>query len=118
MIKSENRQVTDFLHDLQAHARDRYDIIEVVRDIFRKHSAELDESIKYGGIVYQRNGELLAGIFAYSSHVSVEFGKGYELEDSHAVLEGKGKYRRHIKLHDLADVKAKHVDHYAGAALE
>jgi hypothetical protein len=49
----------------------------------------------------------VAGVFAYTKYVSLEFTKGVMLDDPHKVLEGAGKVRRHIKLHSLNDIVAK-----------
>ncbi len=60
----------------------------------------------------------ICGVFAYTEHVSIEFGRGCDLKDPHHVLEGSGKLRRHIKVHTLADIKAKHVLAYVTQAHE
>jgi hypothetical protein len=57
-------------------------------------------------------------VFAYSEHVSVEFGRGCDLADPHGVLEGSGKFRRHIKLRNLADIEARHLADTLRLALE
>ena len=117
MIKSNDNRVSEFIHDLQAHANDRYEIVKAIREIVLMQNSELGESIKYGGIVYQKDNELLAGIFAYKNHVSLELGKGFEIDDIYSVLEGKGKYRRHIKFHNLSDVEKKKTKYYIDAAV-
>ncbi|MEL7297620.1 MAG: DUF1801 domain-containing protein [Pseudomonadota bacterium] len=70
----------------------------------------------YGGIVFQNDPQqpsrVVCGHFTYKQHVGLEFSNGYLLEDPHAVLEGKGKFRRHIKLHSVTDLKKKHVREY------
>ena len=85
---------------------------------------ELDEIIEgvfpgvgrrpmYGGIVFEKepgnHHPMVCGHFVYKQHVSLEFGRGAELQDQDKVLEGKGKYRRHIKLVDADDIRKKHV---------
>ena len=42
----------------------------------------------------------------------MEFGHGAEMADPHGLLEGKGKGRRHLKLHTLEDVENKHLIDY------
>ena len=65
----------------------------------------------YGGTVIEmRTADpktRVAGVFAYTKYVSVEFTNGVMLDDPHKVLEGAGKVRRHIKLHSLNDIVAK-----------
>jgi hypothetical protein len=67
----------------------------------------------YGGIVFETepgvHKTMFCGHFVYKNHVSLEFGRGVELHDPDNVLEGKGKYRRHIKLTEPADVVDKSV---------
>lgn len=67
----------------------------------------------YGGIVYElepgNHQTMICGHFVYKSHVSLEFTNGYQLHDPEHVLEGKGKYRRHIKLFSEGDISEKSV---------
>ncbi|MBY0573481.1 MAG: DUF1801 domain-containing protein, partial [Undibacterium sp.] len=54
----------------------------------------------------------------YKEHVSLEFGRGNELNDQHNVLEGKGKFRRHIKLHQCQDLEDKQVKFFLQQAYQ
>lgn len=67
----------------------------------------------YGGIVFERepgvHKTMVCGHFVYKNHVSLEFSDGYKLRDTESVLEGKGKFRRHIKLTSADDIDAKSV---------
>jgi len=67
----------------------------------------------YGGIVFERDPgnpqTLVCGHFIYKAHVSLEFSKGVKLQDPGNVLEGAGKYRRHIKLYGLEHIAEKAV---------
>lgn len=67
----------------------------------------------YGGIVFEVEPgipkTMVCGHFIYKNHVSLEFTNGYELRDPERVLEGKGKYRRHIKLTNLSELREKSV---------
>lgn len=70
---------------------------------------------KYGGTVFVTDPDLpeseglVGGVFAYTGHVSVEFSHGAGFQDPGGCLEGKGKARRHVKLHALGDIEAKDV---------
>lgn len=85
---------------------------------------EIDEIIKevcpgagrrsmYGGKVFELEAgnpkTMVCGHFIYKNHVSLEFTKGNELRDPERVLDGKGKYRRHIKLTSQSDIRDKSV---------
>ncbi len=67
----------------------------------------------YGGIVFEvepgNHKTMVCGHFIYKNHVSVEFSNGHALRDPEGVLEGNGKYRRHIKLFDPSDIAKKFV---------
>ncbi len=67
----------------------------------------------YGGIVIERelgvHNTMVCWHFVYKTHVSLEFGDGYRFSDPESVLEGKGKYRRHIKMTSPADIESKFV---------
>jgi len=67
----------------------------------------------YGGIVFElesgNHKTMICGHFVYKNHVSLEFSNGYLLRDPEGVLEGKGKYRRHIKLTGQSDIGDKFV---------
>ena len=87
-------------------------------------TSELDEIIEdvcpgvgrrpmYGGIVFEKeagkHSTMVCGHFIHKQHVSLEFTHGAELDDPDGILEGKGKYRRHIKLKDPSDIVARDV---------
>lgn len=49
----------------------------------------------------------VGGLYVYGAYVSVEFAKGALFDDPSRTLEGSGKYRRHLKLHQPSDIEAK-----------
>ena len=76
----------------------------------------------YGGIVFEKeagnHSTMVCGHFVYKKHVSLEFSKGYRLDDPDDVLEGNGKYRRHIKLYAPKDIETKLVRSMLRRAVE
>lgn len=57
---------------------------------------------KYGGTLYtlkpdQKEGQF-CGIFEYKGHVQLAFSQGTQLSDPKHLLEGSGKYRRHVNV--------------------
>lgn len=104
--------VQAFIDDLHLLTPELCELVLDLRALIAELAPSLEESIKYGGLVYLDSGLLLMGIFAYKQHVSLEIGEGAKLDDPAAVLEGKGKHRRHIKFHSLDDVKQKHAAEY------
>lgn len=67
----------------------------------------------YGGFVFEKepgnHKTMICGHFVYKKHVGLEFSNGYQLHDPEGVLEGNGKYRRHIKLARQSDIDEKFV---------
>lgn len=65
----------------------------------------------YGGTMIEViNGDpktRVGGFFVYKTHVSVEFSEGASLDDPKQLLEGSGKFRRHIKLRSVEDIDTK-----------
>lgn len=65
----------------------------------------------YGGLVIELEKEnprsRIGGFFTYSEHISLEFSKGIYLADPNGVLEGSGKFRRHVKLYAVVDINNK-----------
>jgi hypothetical protein len=66
---------------------------------------------KYGGIIVERiAGQAktqCCGYFVYKNHISLEFSRGFLLEDAGGLLEGNGKQRRHVKLVNLREIESK-----------
>lgn len=103
--------------DIQGASPERYEAAVKIRDDFFKYDPALSEEIKYGGLVFFQEKELVGGIFFYKAHLSIEFSQGVALSDPHSVLEGKGKLRRHIKIRTVQDLLDKKVAHYIEEAL-
>jgi hypothetical protein len=82
-------------------------ILKIVADLSPKATFR---SMYGGTVIEMRTADpktRVAGVFAYTKYVSLEFTKGVMLDDPHKVLKGAGKVRRHIKLHSLNDIVAK-----------
>ncbi|PIE45571.1 MAG: hypothetical protein CSA45_02430 [Gammaproteobacteria bacterium] len=94
----------------------KYALIQSLRDVVFKLCPKVSERIIYGGIMFSL-GDDFGGVFAYKHHISFEFGQGCQFNDPDHLLEGKGKYRRHLKLTSLADVETKRVRGYVQQAI-
>ncbi len=108
MVQSEHN-LEMHLRDLREHSFEFHDMVLRIRSLFLEACPGLTEAVKYGGIVFLKQKELIGGVFVYKEHVSVEFSQGSSFPDPDAILEGKGKYRRHIKLHDMEDIEVKYL---------
>jgi hypothetical protein len=113
MAKSKDENVQRFLDDMKEIDEVKYDILQACRKIVFTLFPNVNERIIYGGIMFKTN-EDFGGIFASKKHVSFEFGERYLMNDPEGILEGKGKYRRHLKLKTLDDVSAKQVKFFVG----
>ncbi|ABM24930.1 hypothetical protein Sputw3181_2102 [Shewanella sp. W3-18-1] len=85
-------------------------LAEVARDlrllifaVAQQAAIPVTEEIKYGGILFSTT-KPFCGIFAYQQHVSLEFSAGASFQDAYSLLEGKGKFRRHIKILSNGDI--------------
>jgi hypothetical protein len=117
MSKSKNKEVQSFLDDINLLDIEKYKIIQKIRRNIFKIFPDIHEDIKYGGIVFLSDGYLFSGIFVRKKHVSLEFVQGVEMNDPEKLLEGTGKFRRHLKLMSLADLKDKSVDFFLKQSL-
>lgn len=100
------------LHDFAAVNPGLAEIINALRELVLSLPTEVEEGIKYGGVVFFKEGELLGGIFLRTSFVTMEFSHGYQLTDHEGLLEGNGKYRRNLKFRDMSDLEAKSAAYF------
>lgn len=104
-----NDKVKNFLDDLQMSNETHFEIVLKIREIVLNVSPDLEDMIKYGGLVFLEGNLLICGIFSYREHLSIEFGRGVDLDDPKKLLEGNGKYRRHLKIYQMSDLEDKDV---------
>ncbi|HRK38919.1 MAG TPA: DUF1801 domain-containing protein [Burkholderiaceae bacterium] len=106
-----SNSVEKLLQDLQLLDGPQFATVQAVRELVAEQFAAVHEEVKYGGILFTA-GVPFGGVFAYQSHVSVEFSQGAKIADPYGQLEGKGKGRRHIKLRSVDDIPAKQLAAY------
>lgn len=111
MKSSKDEKVQAFLDDMIMSNDEQFQILQRLRAIVFEHQPATSERIMYGGILFSL-AEDFGGIFAYQNHVSFEFSRGYQMDDPHQVLEGGGKFRRHLKIRSLQDIDDKQVDFF------
>lgn len=103
--KVTDKRIQGFLGDLAAIKPHQFEIVQACRKLVFELSPEVVERMMYGGIMFSLKSEDFGGVFASKNHVSFEFSQGAELEDPNGVLEGKGKFRRHLKLKSIEDIE-------------
>lgn len=87
-------------------------IVSSLREIVLEVAPECEEKIMYGGIVFFISDRIFCGIFQRKRYVTVEFDRGYEMDNKLNHLEGSGKYRRHLKIYTKADIEKKKAKDY------
>jgi len=90
-------------------------IATTLRALVRSAAPVADETVKYGGLYYS-GARPFCGIFAYAEHVTLEFTRGAELNDSAGILLGGGQYRRHIRFTSPDQIDAAMVSAYVAQA--
>ena len=111
MKKSKDSKVQQFIDGIELTDPTKYQILQQLRSIVFKQFPKIQEKMMFGGIIFSLAKDV-SGIFAYKNHVSMEFSDGYQLKDPKKQLEGKGKFRRHLKFQSLEDIAAKEVEFY------
>ncbi|WP_020407806.1 DUF1801 domain-containing protein [Hahella ganghwensis] len=98
--------IHQFLEDIESVNADFHQVLLKLRRHFLSFGPDLEEGIKYGGLVFSRDGKLVGGIYVYKNHLSIEFSQGAEFDDPNGLLEGTGKFRRHLKFNSEKDIEA------------
>jgi len=111
MKKSDDIETQKFIDNIKVLDSTKYQILKKLRGIVFDNYPKVKERIMYGGIMFSLT-EDFGGVFIYENHISFEFSNGYKFDDSKNLLEGKGKYRRHLKLKSLDDIETKKVDFF------
>ena len=110
--QAKNERVQQFLDDIEDVDEDKAEILQKLRTIVFKRFPKVKEEIKYGGIVFLLGEYFGGGLFVRKDHISFEFVHGAEMDDPREILEGAGKFRRHLKFRSLADIKDKDADFF------
>lgn len=63
---------------------------------------------KYGGTLFTLNPDekegQFCGVFLYKEHVQISFSLGAQLNDPEQLLQGNGKFRRHINFKSAGEI--------------
>ncbi|MEM7113058.1 MAG: DUF1801 domain-containing protein [Chloroflexota bacterium] len=98
-----------FVQDIRLVSPAHAEVIELARQLFADRFPALEEKIIYGGVGFFYDGVHIGGIYPNKNYLNLAFSRGNELRDPNALLLGKGKFRRHLRLTSLesfADNKA------------
>jgi hypothetical protein len=118
MKRSANIEVQKFLEEIDLLDTEKAQTLYTLRELILTYYPETEENKMYGGIIFSVGKEHFSGLFMYASHVSIEFGKGYLMSDPNGILEGGGKFRRHIKIKSHEEITNKCVDFFVKQSLQ
>src|SRR5688572_30262786 len=81
-------------------------LMKRLRAFVKKRAPQLDEQVKWGGICWVGRGVVC---YAHPLDDRIDFGffKGKLLKDPAKILEGSGKFLRHVKVRTAADIREK-----------
>ena len=85
-------------------ARRNQDVIRTLRTFVRRVAPGLQESVKWGNGCWVKGKAPVAYVYSAPDHVQFGFFRGARLKDPHGLLEGEGKYVRHIKVLKRSDI--------------
>jgi hypothetical protein len=79
-------------------------VIRALRRLVARVRPELTESVKWGNGCWIGEDGPVAYVYSDADHVQFGFFLGSSLEDPKGLLEGKGRYVRHIKVRAPGDI--------------
>lgn len=108
----QSKEVKSFIQDIFDIDYTKAEIVVDLYKLFESHNNDFTDKFIYGGIGIYLGKELIGGIWVSKHHVSLTFSDGYMMEDRYKLLEGSGKFRRHIKVKGIDDVELKYCSYY------
>jgi len=118
MTYSQDDKINAFLRELQEVSDLQFELVSAIRQLFLQANTALLEGIKYGGLTFSLTDGLVGGIYVYQQHISIEFSHGVTFKDPDCLLQGNGKYRRHLKIMTPTDINNKQAIYYIQQAVQ
>ena len=87
-------------------------VIGALRRFVKQVQPKLTEAVKWGNGCWIGTNHPVAYVYSATGYIQFGFFNGSSLKDPKGLLEGKGKYVRHIKVRDASE-----IDERAFAAL-
>jgi hypothetical protein len=75
-------------------------ILRALRRLVREVAPELTEAVKWGNGVWVAGAKPVLFAYCAADHVQFGFFAGAQLADPAGRLEGKGRFVRHVKIHE------------------
>ena len=79
-------------------------IIRGLRRLVKRVGPGLSETVKWGNGCWVGNDGPVAYVYSAADHVQFGFFRGSSLKDPKGLLEGKGSYVRHTKVHTPSEI--------------
>jgi len=96
-------------------------IKDMLDSLIRQSAPNVSTVPKYGGILYtlhpEEKEDQFCGVFAYKDHVQLAFSLGTSLNDPQNLLQGTGKYRRHLNFSSVVEIDAEAVTRFLRQAV-
>ena len=73
-------------------------IIKALRKMVKRLAPHLDESVKWGNGCWVKGKDPVCYVYSDTDYVQFGFFRGSALSDPGKLLEGKGKFVRHVKV--------------------
>jgi hypothetical protein len=98
------RTYATFDEYLAGQASRNQNVIRGLRTFVKRVAPQLQESVKWGNGCWVKGKAPVAYVYSAPDHVQFGFFAGTTLKDPRRLLEGKGKFVRHIKVRRRADI--------------
>jgi len=79
-------------------------IIRELRQLVKRVVPGLEETVKWGNGCWVKGKANVAYVYSAAKYVQFGFFDGSALTDPKALLEGSGKYVRHVKVHAVSEI--------------
>ena len=89
---------------MREHTGDLGDIAQLWFERMRGCGDDVREVLHDGHPTACVGDSAFAYVNAFKAHVNVGFFRGADLEDPHSLLQGSGKFMRHVKLRPASDI--------------
>ena len=98
------KQYASFNDYLMDQTSGNHSIIRALRQFVKRTAPKLQETVKWGNGCWVGGNGPVAYVHAETGYVQFGFFYGSLLSDPKGLLEGSGKYVRHIKVYDPSDM--------------
>jgi hypothetical protein len=79
-------------------------IIRALRKLVKRVAPQLEESVKWGNGCWVKGTAPVSYVYSARDHVQFGFFAGAALKDPQGLLEGEGKFVRHVKVLKPSDI--------------